>query len=78
MIIYTKHFLERIKQRNIDLKDIKDVLEDKELNPIKDSTGNYIKQKKKEGYLLRVIYRIEKKNIIAITSYKTSKIDKYG
>ena len=45
MIIYTKHFLERIKQRKIDLTDIKNVLEDKEIRPIHYQTGNYIKQK---------------------------------
>ena len=77
MIIYTKHFLERIKQRNINLPDIKNVLEDKSLLPINDTLGNYIKQKKVDGYLLRVIYRVEKEDIIVISSNKTSKIEKY-
>jgi hypothetical protein len=61
MIIHTKHVLERIKQRNMDLTNIKDVLEDKAIVPINDSTGNFIKQKNGDGYLLRVIYRVEKR-----------------
>ena len=78
MIIFTKHFLERIEQRNLDLKIIKDVLNNQSIEPITDATGNFIKQKRLNGYLLRVIYRLVNHNMIVISSYKTSKIDKYS
>ena len=77
MIIYTKHILERIKQRNLNLQDINDIINDQNLEGILDKNNNFIKQRIIKGYLLRVIYRLENENIIIISAYKTSKIDKY-
>lgn len=54
MIINTKHFLERIKQREIELKDVNDLLDNEKIKPVNDTSGNYIKQKNIDGYLLRV------------------------
>ena len=51
MIIYTKHFLERIKQRNIDLVSVEEIMTDVEIETVKDDYGNLIKQKNINGYI---------------------------
>lgn len=75
-----KHLKEQAKEREIDVKFIKETL----LNPeqiVSESTGLKIAQRKffenKKQYLIRVIFGEEKDLIIGITVYKTSKIKKY-
>ncbi|MHA2250317.1 MAG: hypothetical protein ACXAD7_08140 [Candidatus Kariarchaeaceae archaeon] len=42
-----------------------------------DTIGNSIIQKKINDYLIRIIYRETTTDIIVITVYKTSKLEKY-
>ena len=42
-----------------------------------DKQGNYILQIQLNGSLLRIFYRKEEDDIMIITAYKTSKLDKY-
>ncbi len=77
MIIYTKHFLERIKDRNISKEEITELLNEKDIERLKDKFNNTIIQKKINGKLIRVFYRKENEDIVLITAYITSKIKKY-
>ena len=77
MIIYTKHLLERIKEKNITLEEIETLLINENISIQKDEYSNFLKQEKINGYIIRVIFREENTNIIVITAYKTSKIKKY-
>jgi len=74
---FTKHALERMRIRGITKEEVIDAITnpDKETN---DSYGNIIANKIKKKYLLRVFYYIEIDSKVVITTYKTSKIDKYS
>jgi len=75
-IKFTKHALERMKIRGITREEIIEIIN----NPDKltqDNHGNFIAQKAKKKYLLRVFYYTQENSNIVITAYKTSKMDKY-
>ena len=75
-IIYTKHALSRMKIRNISSFQVEQTVN--EANQINlDNFGNRIAQKQYGSYLIRVIFKIENKNKLIITAYRTSKISKY-
>ena len=76
MIKFTRHAMERISDRNIKIDDVINCLVslDKVLT---DKFGNKIAQKKKDNYLLRVIFRKNNDEILVITAYITSKLKKY-
>ena len=77
LIKFTKHALERMRIRGITKEEIIDVITNPE-KEINDSQGNIIAYNIKKKYLLRVFYYIEEDSKIVITTYKTSKIDKYS
>jgi len=75
-----KHLKEQTKERNIDIKLIKETLSNPkqivpEINGLKIAQKIYPIDNKQ--YLIRVIFREKKDLIIGITIYKTSKIKKY-
>jgi len=76
-IRFTKHALERLRERGISLKEIMECIK----NPdklFKDKYGNNIAQRRKEKYVLRVIFRKEnEESILLITAYLSSKLKKY-
>ena len=75
-----KHLKEQAKERDIDIKLIKEILSNPEqIAP--EINGLKIAQKichiDNKQYLIRAIFREKKDLIIGITVYKTSKIKKY-
>ncbi len=75
MIIFTKHALERMKQRAITRDEVVQVLSlSKE--KLTDDLGHSIVQNNVNGMILRVFFVERDENIIVITAYKTSK-EKY-
>ncbi len=71
-IIFTKHALERMKERDIGFKEVKSTLK----NPDKIANNRYIK--KIDSYVLIVVVNEESKGVIKIvTVFKSSKISKY-
>jgi len=75
-IKFTKHALERMKIRGISKEEIIEIIN----NPDKltqDNQGNIIAQKLKKGYLFRVFYYKKENSNFVITTYKTSKFEKY-
>ncbi|MGY5881759.1 MAG: DUF4258 domain-containing protein [Candidatus Thorarchaeota archaeon] len=75
MIIFTKHALERMKQRAITRDEIVQVLSQPK-ERLTDELGHSIAQSYTNGMILRVFFVERDNNIIVITIYKTSK-DKY-
>ena len=76
LIIYTKHALQQMRGRKINKSDIIDTINnpDKKMN---DKFVNQIVQKVFGKYLLRIFYLTEGDQKRVLTTYKTSKIDKY-
>ena len=74
---FTKHALERMRIRGITKEEVIDAITNPDKEII-DSYGNRIANKVKKKFLLRVIYYIKEDSKVVITTYKTSKIDKYS
>jgi len=75
VIIFTKHALERMKQRAITRDEVIQVLtESKER--LTDNLGHSIVQSDTSGMILRVFFVERDDNFVVITVYKTSK-EKY-
>lgn len=72
MIVFTKHALERMKQRAITRDEVIQVLKISKEKMI-DSLGHSIAQLDDNGKILRVFFVERENNIIVITAYKTSK-----
>ena len=80
-IILLKHLKSQAKEREINIKFIKETI----LNPeqiVPESKGLKVAQKRyldkrNKQFLIRIIFREEKDLRIGITVYKTSKIKKY-
>ena len=72
MIIFSRHSLLKLKQRNIGLEAVRKTLRfpDRTSSGYSDRT---IAWKKLNGAYLKVVYRIENKNIIVITQHWTKK-----
>ncbi|MHA1769480.1 MAG: DUF4258 domain-containing protein [Candidatus Thorarchaeota archaeon] len=75
MIVFTKHALERMKQRSITRGEVVQALTTSE-EVVRDSLGHSIAQVGTDGQVLRVFFVERDRNIIVITAYKTSK-EKY-
>ena len=75
-IVFISHALERIKERGIS----KDLVIEALTNPDKVEEGYFgrkVAQKVVDEKLIRVIYEEHEDEIIVITAYITSKVDKY-
>ncbi|MBC8321342.1 MAG: DUF4258 domain-containing protein [Bacteroidetes bacterium] len=77
---YSKHAIEQIDHRNLDIKLIDEILE----NPdriIVDATGLSIYQKldiiNQKPYLYRIFVNTKKNPPLIVTVYRTSKLEKY-
>ncbi len=75
MIVFTKHALERMRQRSITRDEVVLVLA-KSDESLTDRSGHSIAQMERNGKILRVFFTERDDNIIVITVYKTSK-EKY-
>ena len=75
MIVFTKHALERMKQRTITRDEVIQVLTTSKQR-MKDILGHSIAQLDDNGKILRVFFVERNKDIIVITAYRTSK-EKY-
>ena len=75
MIVFTKHALERMKQRAITRDEVIQALSTAKVRSI-DSLGHSIAQIESNGKIMRVFFVEREDNIIVITVYKTSK-EKY-
>ena len=78
MIIFTRHFLERMRERKISEHEIRSLLDDDNAKSDLNGFGNTIKQSAATSYLLRIIFRRSEADLILITVYKTSKMSKYS
>lgn len=76
MIVFTKHALERIQQRNIRKEYVKKAIETSR-RFLRDRYGHKIAQMKIDKKLLRVVFRRDGETILVITAYLTSRLDKY-
>ena len=77
MIIFTKHVLERMKQRGITKEEILQALSETE-SPMLDAFGHYVAQKPIHGKILRVFFQKRGNDTYVITAYLTSKIKKHS
>lgn len=72
MIVFTKHALERMKQRAITRDEVIQVLTNSK-DRMTDNLGHSIAQLDDNGKILRVFFVERENNTIVITAYKTSK-----
>ena len=81
-IIFVGHSQEDIKEREINVEFVKDVIK----NPQQTAEGyggrkvaqsRYYDEDKKKEILIRVVYKESEKALLIITAYKTSKLKKY-
>lgn len=78
-MIYSEHFLQQMQLRNITMKDVEDTINNPE--QIANEDGLIVYQKRltenNKLYLLRIFVNEDKQPALAVTVYKTSKINKY-
>jgi hypothetical protein len=79
MTAYSQHFLYQIQSRGITLKDIEDVLNNPDSIITEENLTMYQKliTENSKPYLLRIFVNEVKDPPLAVTAYKTSKINKY-
>ena len=75
-IKFTKHALQRIKNRKISKVEVLDTIKNPDILK-EDTYGNSVAQKEIDKQLLRVFYFSEGNAKIVITAYKTSNIEKF-
>jgi hypothetical protein len=72
VIIFTRHALERMKQRDISRDDVIKALQDTE-NRTTDPMGHQISTIETDDRILRVFFVERDKDVVVITAYRTSK-----
>jgi len=77
LIIFTKHALERMKQRGITKEEVLQALSETE-SSVLDAFGHYVAQIPIHGKFLRVFYQKRGNDTYVITAYLTSKTKKYS
>jgi hypothetical protein len=77
--IFSQHFIEQMKLRNISLEEVKDVLNNPQQVTAEDDLKVYQKSIyiKSKQYLLRIFVTETKQPPVVVTGYKTSKVNKY-
>ncbi len=76
MIVYTKHAVERAKERGIEIKDIEACIKNPD-SVTRDSMGNLRFMKRKDSKVLVVVSRKEDSKTVVITCFLSSKVSKY-
>ncbi len=71
MIVFTRHALERMKQRNITKEEVLAAI--RESGAKQDGLGHLVAQREVDARLLRVFYVERDETLVVITAYKTSK-----
>lgn len=71
MIAFTRHALERMKQRNITKEEVLAAI--REPGAKQDGLGHLVAQREVDARLLRVFYVERDETLVVITAYKTSK-----
>ncbi len=79
MLNYSNHFLEQMQLRSLSIKNVEDALQSPDSIVIEDDLTVYQKMiiESNKPYLLRIFVNEHKQPPVAVTVYKTSKIDKY-
>ena len=71
MIVFTRHALERMKQRSITKEEV--LVTIREFKAKQDGLGHLVAQREVDARLLRVFYVERDETLTVITAYKTSK-----
>ncbi|MCW3109828.1 MAG: hypothetical protein JWQ09_4334 [Segetibacter sp.] len=76
---FSKHFLDQMQVRNISMPEVEDVLLNSFQKVMEDELTVYQKVivTNNQSFLMRVFINENKQPPVAVTVYKTSKIDKY-
>lgn len=77
MIVFTRHALERMKQRGITESEIQALLSDVSSTDSPNGQGNRVVQKHSNKHVLRVHFRETNGDRLVVTAYRTSKKEKY-
>ena len=72
MIVFTKHALERMKQRGISREEVIRAIESSQ-KTVQDTLGHSIAQLQEDGRILRVFYVQRNGDLLVITTYRSSK-----
>ena len=75
-IIFVQHALDRMKERGITVEQVKTALKCNGINDNRNEKRK-IAQRLIEGRLLRVVYEEESGEIIVVSAYCTSRVNKY-
>lgn len=75
-ITFIEHALERMKERRITKDEVINAISEPD-HVGKGYGGREVSQKHIDGKLLRVIYERHGDEIVVITAYKTSKVERY-
>ncbi len=77
MIVFTRHALERMKQRGITESEVQAVLSDASAVDSPNGQANRVIQKRFNKHVLRVHFRVTNDDRLVVTAYRTSKVKKY-
>lgn len=77
MILFTRHALERMKQRGVTQSDVEAVVIGEAMSAVPDGSGNLVMQKRFRNRILRVHFRIVNSDRLMVTPYWSSKLKKY-
>ncbi len=77
MIVFTRHALERMKQRGITQKEVEEALLDTSASEPANDSETIVAQSLLCGRILRVHFRIVDGDRLVVTAYWTSKVRKY-
>ncbi|NWF95650.1 MAG: DUF4258 domain-containing protein [Candidatus Thorarchaeota archaeon] len=78
MIVFTRHALERMRQRGITEREIETVLANVTTATPPEQNNDMTAQRRFGGRVLRVHFRVAGSDKLVITAYWTSKLSKYG
>jgi len=76
LILFTRHSLERMKQRGISRDTVIRAI-DSPNSVVPDNYGNRVAQVMEGDTMLRVVFREEGRDLLVITVYRTTRLQKY-